>query len=269
MPRQARQLSESQIYHVMLRGNEKKSIFIDEEDKNRFRNTIFEKRAEEAFYLYAYCIMDNHVHIVIKEGKDVISRIIKRVATSYAYFFNRKYKRVGHVFQDRFKSENVEDERYLLSVIRYVHQNPEKAKISKMSEYEWSSYRNYENANENAGEMPEVKDILKLFSLEINHAVQSFIEFNSHFKQGNFIDVDDEETSEYKITEGNINDYIKSFLDSKDLEIKDLKKQVNREERNNLVRYLVKNSKLSKRRIAEVTGINRETVRELSKEPSP
>jgi REP element-mobilizing transposase RayT len=73
--------------------------------------------------------MDNHIHLVIKEGKDPIARIMKRIGTSYVYYFNKKYRRTGHVFQDRFRSENVKDDSYLLSVIRYVHQNPIKPGI--------------------------------------------------------------------------------------------------------------------------------------------
>ncbi len=73
--------------------------------------------------------MDNHVHIVIKEQKDTISRIMKRIGASYAHYYNKKYKRVGHVFQDRYKGETIEDEKYLLAVIRYIHNSPKKAGI--------------------------------------------------------------------------------------------------------------------------------------------
>jgi len=87
----------------MLRGNERKDIFIDEEDKGKFIKTVIKKKANEVFILYAYCIMGNHLHLVIKEQKEQISKIIKKIATSYAYYFNNKYRRVGHVFQDRYK----------------------------------------------------------------------------------------------------------------------------------------------------------------------
>jgi len=74
----------------MLRDNERKDIFIDEEDKGKFIKLVFKKKADEAFKLYAYCIMDNHLHLVIKEQKEPISRIVKKIATSYAYYFNNK-----------------------------------------------------------------------------------------------------------------------------------------------------------------------------------
>jgi len=120
MPRSARVLSETGVYHVMLRGNERKDIFIDDEDKVRFLDMLYAKRERESYYLYSYCLMDNHVHLVLKEANDSISRIMRRITTSYAGYFNRKYKRSGHLFQDRYKSENVESDSYLLTVIRYI-----------------------------------------------------------------------------------------------------------------------------------------------------
>ncbi|MDF2636237.1 MAG: transposase like protein, partial [Pelosinus sp.] len=79
MPRQGRQLSESKIYHVMIRGNARKNIFLDEEDKNRFIEILSEKNKDRKFVIYAYCLMDNHVHLLINEGSDEIGRIMKRI----------------------------------------------------------------------------------------------------------------------------------------------------------------------------------------------
>ena len=77
--------------------------------------------------------MDNHIHPIIKEGKDPVARTVKRIAASYSYYFNKKYKRIGHVFQERFRSENIEEESYLFSAIRYVHQNPLKPGIGTIN----------------------------------------------------------------------------------------------------------------------------------------
>jgi putative transposase len=123
LARQARSKSESGIYHVMLRGNERKPVFLDEEDKNRLVEIMLQKKEAAGSHLYAYCIMDNHVHMVIRELENgqPLETLMKRIGVTYALYFNKKYKRVGHVFQDRFRSEVIEDESYLLSVIRYVH----------------------------------------------------------------------------------------------------------------------------------------------------
>ena len=88
--------------------------------------------------------MGNHLHLLIHETKEPIEQIMKRIATRFVYWYNWKYYRKGHLFQDRFKSEVVEDDSYFLTVIRYIHQNPIKAGICKaVKEYEFSSYKEF------------------------------------------------------------------------------------------------------------------------------
>jgi len=98
MARYQRIKSETGYYHVMLRGNEKKNIFIDEEDKLRFIETVEKMQSKDKFYTHAFCLMDNHIHLMISEGTEELSRTMKRITVSYVYYFNKKYKRVGHLF---------------------------------------------------------------------------------------------------------------------------------------------------------------------------
>jgi len=267
MPRYPRQYSKTGIYHIMLRGNERKDIFIDEEDKGKFIKIVFNKKADEAFKLYAYCLMDNHLHLIIKEQKDTISQIIKKIATSYVYYFNNKYKRVGHLFQDRYKSETIEDEAYLLSAIRYVHHNPEKAEITKKEKYKWSSYPYYIDPLNHHSEIPEIKEILAMFSSDIEKGLRAFIDFSHQYEEKNFLEM--KETIKYEIDEENVNEYIHSYLKSRSLKKEDLKRREHRKQREDLIQQLIKRSQLSKRKIAVLTGVNRETVRRVSEEPSP
>ena len=267
MPRYPRQYSKTGIYHIMLRGNERKNIFIDEEDKKRSIKTVIKKKANEAFKLYAYCIMDNHIHLVIQEQKEPISRIVKRIATSYAYYFNNKYKRVGHLFQGRYKSETIEDEPYLLSVIRYIHNNPEKADITKKEKYKWSSYSNYIDILNHHTEIPEIKEILEMFSSDKKRALKEFIHYSNKYEGKNFLEM--EETVKFEIDEENVNEYINGYLKLKNLKKEDLKRGEYTKQKEDLIRQLKKRSNLSKRKIAILIGINRETVRKVSKEPSP
>lgn len=144
MPRQARKKSEIGIYHVMLRGINKQQIFEYEEDQERFIETLKRYKKEIDFKVYAYCLMGNHIHLMLKEGNESISETLKRIAGSYVYWYNWKYGRSGHLFQDRFKSEPINDDEYLLTVLRYIHQNPIKAKIcEKVEEYKFSSFNEY------------------------------------------------------------------------------------------------------------------------------
>ncbi len=145
MPRQARVKSKTGIYHVMLRGINQQQIFEDKEDFGKILQIIKEYKDKLKFKIYAYCIMGNHVHLLLKENEIVtIGEILKKIGTRFVYWYNIKYIRVGHLFQDRFKSEPVEDEKYLLTVVRYIHQNPVKAGICKsVKDYEYSSYQEY------------------------------------------------------------------------------------------------------------------------------
>ena len=97
---------------------------------------------------YAYCLMSNHMHLLIQERDEPLSDVIKRIGVSYAHYFNKKYERNGHLFQDRFRSEPVDSIEYFVVLLRYIHQNPLKAGIVERTEYyHWSSWKEYENKN--------------------------------------------------------------------------------------------------------------------------
>ena len=138
MPRAARTKSETGIYHVMLRGADRRIIFSDDEDCDRFLDTLQKARESSGFKLYAYCLMGNHVHLLIEEEKEPLELIFKRIGASYVYYYNWKYGLHGHLFQDRFLSEPVESDAYFLDVLRYICQNPVKAGLcSSPSDYPW------------------------------------------------------------------------------------------------------------------------------------
>lgn len=147
MPRQAREKCESQIYHVMLRGVNRQPIFEDQVDYAYFLEILAACKRISGFELYAYCLMSNHVHLLLKAQHEPLEKIVKRIASRYVYWFNAKYERNGHLFQDRFMSEAVKDEKYLLTVLRYIHQNPVKSGMCQaVADYEYSSYREYVDA---------------------------------------------------------------------------------------------------------------------------
>ena len=144
MARQKRVKSESGIYHIMLRGINKQDIFLEDEDYRRFLKTLLESKRKSNFELYAFCLMSNHVHLLLKENDTNIATIMKQVECSFVYWYNKKYERVGHLFQDRFRSEPVNDDEYLLTVLRYIHKNPVKANlVKKCEDYLYSSYKLY------------------------------------------------------------------------------------------------------------------------------
>ena len=128
----------------MLRGINQQLIYEEAEDYQKFIEILKDCQVLSQFKLYAYCLMGNHVHILLKPQEEPLEQIIKRIGVKYVYWYNTKYQRVGHLFQDRFKSEPVEDEKYFLNVLKYIHQNPVKAGICKhSSDYAYSSYNEY------------------------------------------------------------------------------------------------------------------------------
>lgn len=161
MPRVPRHKSESGIYHIMLRGINQQTIFEDDEDYSKFLSTLEKYKAVSGYKVFAYCLMSNHIHILLKTDNEDLDLIMKRIAGSYVYWYNWKYYRKGHLFQDRFKSEPIDDEKYLLTVLRYIHQNPVKAKIVKnIDEYIYSSYNDYIKVKSNLVDTDFVSDML-------------------------------------------------------------------------------------------------------------
>ena len=143
MARQARQKSESGIYHVMIRGIGKQILFEDDKDRLRFIDSLEKYKAEESILLHAFCLMENHVHLLVQDTCGKLDLFMKKLEGSYAFYYNRKYERTGTLFQERYKSEPVDSDPYYMIVLRYIVRNPEKAGICAHNTYPWSSYRNY------------------------------------------------------------------------------------------------------------------------------
>ena len=266
MPRQARIHSDTGTYHIMMRGNEKRKIFLDDEDRRRFILTVFEKASEEKADIYAYCLMDNHVHLLLHEEGTDIAKLMKRINVSYVYYFNKKYKRVGHLFQDRFKSEIVDNEDYLLAAVRYIHNNPVKAGIVNSPEkYWWSSYYDYINTKKRNCLITD--KILNIFSENILIAVKQFIEFSSLDGDIKFIDFIEKSTDEIRLEQENhAKETLNSILSFKGLCINDLSLKCNCNIRNEIIINLKETFDLSARQMAAITNISRGTVLKIYNE---
>ena len=145
MPRRARETGE--FLHIIVRGNGKQILFEDDSDKVKYLSFIRKFADETEIVILAYCLMENHVHLLLRDSQAKISVFMKKTGVSYAQYYNRKYERTGHLFQDRYKSELIADDTYLLSVFRYILNNPAKAGICPAEEYPWSSYHEYGKDN--------------------------------------------------------------------------------------------------------------------------
>jgi len=146
------------MYHVIVRGNERKAVFRDDADREDYLRRLARYREKFGFRLLAYCLMNNHVHLAIEAGNDPLSRIMAGLQSSYTQYFNRRHGRVGHLFQGRYKAFLIEKDRYALALLRYPHENPVKARmVVKPEQYVWSSDRHYRR-----GRGPEWLDLDRL-----------------------------------------------------------------------------------------------------------
>jgi len=131
-------------YHVILRGNAGNDIFFDNQDRSRFFFLLQEGREKFKHRIHAYCLMTNHVHLVIQVGEISLSRIIQNVSFRYTRFINQRKKQTGHLFQGRYKALLLDVDTYLLELVRYIHNNPVRARMVKApEEYRWSSHSAY------------------------------------------------------------------------------------------------------------------------------
>jgi REP element-mobilizing transposase RayT len=130
------------MHHVIARGNERKAVFRDDRDREEYLHRLDTCRKRFGLAVYAYCLMTNHVHLAVEEGAGRLSKAMHLLQFSYTQWFNRRWGRVGHLFQGRFKSFLVDRDEYLHALLRYIHSNPVKAGIvGRPHQYPWSSDR--------------------------------------------------------------------------------------------------------------------------------
>lgn len=176
MSRHARIQSGTGIYHTMLRGVNRQEIFLNDDDRLKFIQILTQQlspKDELGFPLparcviYAYCLKPNHVHLLIRESSEMISETMKRIAQTYAQYFNWKHQRIGHLFQERFRSEPVNNMEYFVTLIRYIHQNPIAGGLTKtVADYIWSSWHEYISQLSICPKICNTSHVYKRISLE-------------------------------------------------------------------------------------------------------
>ena len=215
MHRKARIKSNTGIYHIMLRGIDKRNIFLDNEDKLKFISDIKKAKEKADFNMFGYCLMDNHVHLLMQESEE-IGTSVKRITVAYAGWHNKKYDRIGHLLQNRYLSEPINCEQYLLTVLRYIHQNPVKARIvDNVNKYKWSSFGEYYLFYN--GEKTFIDGNL------IQNYFNTFEEFNSYtneFSKDEYLDIKPTKCSDKKMTDIIINTYKIKTLSNLDIDKK-------------------------------------------------
>lgn len=159
MARTPRVRTEEGFYHVILRGSGRQILFENDGDRRLLLALLGRCLGEAGISILAWCLMSNHVHLLLCDPQGELSPAIQRCTGSYAGHFNRLTGHVGHVFEGRFKSVPVTNERQLLQVLRYIHDNPERAGVCRASEYRWSSFSEYASGR---SEVADVGPLLEL-----------------------------------------------------------------------------------------------------------
>ena len=249
MARVARKKSKSGVYHVILRGINKQTVFYDDEDREVFLNRIKLAKDKMDFELYAFCFMSNHIHLLMRERESKLGAIMRKTLSSYVFWYNSKYERVGNLFQDRFTSEPVEDDTYLLCAVRYIHQNPMQAgMVTKPAEYEWSSYSAY------LGNKKSIID--KKLVLDILQGEEQYKTFMEEYEDIKF----KEPTERFKISDDKLHKEIKRLLKINDVtEIYKL----NREQRNESIKQILLIKGSNPYQVSRVTGVPMGVIRAI------
>ena len=248
MPRTARKASLSNIYHVMMRGVNRQAIFENDGDRLHFMSVLKECKEISGFRLHAFCLMPNHLHFLIEPAGEPLDLVFRRIGIRYAVWYNRKHQRAGHLFQDRFRSENVENDLYYMTVLRYILQNPMKAGLEpRLGTYRWSSYPAYAKGT---GSITDTQYATELFGTR-----ESLIDF---VRMGNEDIVMDETDPEWPLQDDDAKKIMEQITGcSATEEFRRLDRQL----RNEYIRRMYA-EKLSIGQIARRAGFSKSTVHE-------
>jgi len=240
-------------YHIINRGVEQRIIFKEAEDYEYFEELMCFYGKSFGITLHNYCLMSNHYHLLIEITNENLSNFMRQLNMNYSIYFNKKYKRVGHLWQGRFKSWYITDEAYLYTLMCYIEQNPLKAKmVKKLEEYPYSSYRYFLNYKQ----IPEC--------LKESWIVQNYKEDKEAIKVFLTTPVDSSQLQELKKASSLLS---ASNIDKKPKE-EDLKKLLqnmpNIKSRNETITKAYKKG-FSQHMIAKVLGLNQATIQRIIK----
>lgn len=253
MPRENRKTSISKVYHVIIRGINKQDILLDKQDFLKFIEEVERTKEKYKYEIYSYALMNDHVHFVIYDKNENMSIAIQSLNISYSIYFNKKYERTGHLFENRFKSKVVESEEYLKSLVRYIHKNPENAGLKK---YEWTSYYEYlykeKLINRNI--------VLNIFGEDYYSAINNFKYFHQNYSK--YQDYDKGYELLNRITDEEAIEMIKYVTKEENL----LKiQQYSKKDKEKAIMKIIKIEGITKVQIARIIGISTKTICKLEK----
>lgn len=254
MSRPPRVLSSTGLYHVIFKGINGLNIFEDTFDYKKMLEILATLKEKEKIQIYAYCLMTNHVHLFLKENEiGDIKKVMHKLLTTYVGWFNRKYMRNGTLVANRYKSEPIEDEKYYMALIRYIHQNPVKAGLcATPDQYKWSSYNDYLS---NGKYLTDTEFTLAMLSPDSKNATEIFVEMHKSGEQVDFSITDNK-----KLTTAQICRKIEKISGILPEKIS----QLSRQERNSVLSKL-RQEGLTIGQLERATGISRGVISKVLK----
>ena len=253
MPRYKRTKAITNVYHVIIRGINRQDIFLDKQDILKFIKELENTKEKYNYEVYAYAFMNDHIHLILHDKNENMSKAIQSLNVRYSAYYNKKYERTGHLFENRFKSKEIESIAYLKNVVRYIHKNPENAGLEP---YIWTSYREFVYKSK----IISPNTILKVFGNSKEEAINNFEQFHMNYSKYQDITKDFELVT--KITDEDANNAIKNMLNEENpLKIQAYEKQM----RYIAINKILQIEGITKEQIARITGINRKTIRNIEK----
>jgi putative transposase len=188
MARKPRIEFEGAFYHVITRGNQRQKVFKAKDEFLKYLEILSNYKIRYKYFLYAFMLMSNHVHLLIETQEIPLSKILQGINQSYTTYFNRKYKTVGHLFQGRYKAILCDRDEYLLSLVKYIHLNPVRAKLVKTpDEYQWSSHLSYIKKTDKVT-IVDTDQVLRMFSEDKQRARKLY---NAYMSEGSIVKKED------------------------------------------------------------------------------
>ncbi len=242
MAREKRVYSDTGMYHIIMRGVGQQVIFYDDDDRYAFLKRLA-KYSGNKFIIYAYVLMDNHIHLLAYSND--ISAEIKRMNISFVYWYNKKYERYGHLYQNRFLSEAIDNDRYMKQCVRYVLLNPVNAGICpRAADYEWSSYHSYFNESKGFVDVDYVEGLFK-----------NREELDDYLSEGNRLKFIYNEN--WKFGGRRLEELILSKLSGKSIH------EISVREKIKIARFIIEGYRVHKSHLAKLLGLPYKVVNEM------
>lgn len=258
MPRTRRSFGTNGLNHCIIRGIDRGNIFYDTQDRKKFIKEMKKYKEKNNIKIGTYALMQNHVHFIIKGNDSNIPDFFKGILVSYSSYFNKKYERVGHLFENRYKNKIIDTEKYLKNVIKYIHYNPEKAGICRFDKYLWSGYN--EILSEDSWLDKEV--ILMYYSDDDNEAKKLLKKEHLEGLKRYY-----EDYVEFEIVNKLSDEQVKQMIDNKIRsafnESKDLKNIISSTNEKRILKEVLDVKGVSISQINRITGINRRLLSKI------